>query len=181
MHNGVVMKSLRPLIIVLVLVALIVALFISLASKQKMVTVIEGNLEKQPIPIVLNHFQDSDCGMVIDTIEYASQVVAPDGKTWFFHDHGGMIKWLEQKSFKKDAIIWVYSLDTNRWIDAYKAYYTRNETTPMGYGFGAYEHPKEGRSSFETIRLLTLRGESMINPTIRQQLLKTKKESNGDH
>lgn len=34
--------------------------------------------------MVLNKFQDSDCGMVIDTLDYASQVIAPDRKTWFF-------------------------------------------------------------------------------------------------
>lgn len=174
------MKSLRPLLIVATIIALIIVLFISLASKQKMVTVMEDNIGKQPIPIILNHFQDSDCGMVIDSVEYASQVIAPDGKTWFFHDHGGMIKWLEQKSFKKDVIIWVHSLDTQKWIDGRQAYYTRDEITPMEYGFGAYENPKADRIGFDEMRLYTLRGETMANPTIRQQLLRTKKESNGN-
>lgn len=171
------MKSLRPLLIVATLVILIVVLFLSLASKQKMVTIMEGNIARQPIPIVLHHFQDSECGMVIDEINYASQVVAPDGKTWFFHDHGGMVKWLERKHFKKDAMIWVHSLDTQQWIDGRNAYYTRDEITPMEYGFGAYERSSEGRIDFETMRLLTLRGETIANPTIRQQLLKNNKES----
>ncbi|HHH19157.1 MAG TPA: hypothetical protein ENK86_01405, partial [Campylobacterales bacterium] len=143
------MKSLRPLLIVATIVILIVVLFLSLASKQKMVTIMEGNIARQPIPIVLHHFQDSECGMVIDEISYASQVVAPDGKTWFFHDHGGMVKWLERKNFKKDAMIWVHSLDTQQWIDGRNAYYTRDEITPMEYGFGAYEHSSEERIDFE--------------------------------
>ncbi|MCH9741298.1 MAG: hypothetical protein K0U38_10760 [Epsilonproteobacteria bacterium] len=166
------MKSLRPILIVLTIITLIILLFISLASKQKMVTVMEGNLAKQPIPIVLQHFQDSECGMVIDEINYASQVIAPDGKTWFFHDHGGMIKWLESKNFKKDAIIWVNSLDSKKWIDGRKAYYTRDEETPMLYGFGAYEKNRDNLIDFKEMQLLTLRGETMANPTIRQQLLK---------
>lgn len=174
------MKSLRPLLIIVVIIAVIVLLFSTLAKNQNMVTVFEGNVAKKPVPIVLNHFQDSECGMVIDEIAYASQVVAPDGKTWFFHDHGGMVKWLEARDFKNEAIIWVHGRDSNGWIDGRKAFYTRDEETPMLYGFGAYENPAEDRVSFETMREYTLRGETMVNPSIRKQLLQLK-EKRGDH
>jgi hypothetical protein len=168
------MQILKPILIIVTFLIAIVTIFITISNKQKMVTVVEGNIAKKPITIILNHFQDSDCGMVIDSIEYASQVVAPNGKTWFFHDHGGMIKWLEHKPFKNDTIIWVHSLDTKRWIDAKKAHYTRDENTPMEYGFGAYEENKENLISFREMQLLTLRGETMANPTIRRELLKGK-------
>jgi len=175
-------KTLKPILIVLFLVVGIVAIFLSMSTKQNMITLFEGNIEKKPIDIILNHFQDSDCGMVIDKIDYASQVIAPDGKTWFFHDHGGMVKWLETKPFKDKAIIWVHSLDTNKWIDAREAYYTRDEETPMKYGFGAYSKNSTNRIPFKEMQLLMLRGETMANPTIRRQLLKSKeKESHGDH
>ncbi len=172
------MKIIKPILIIVTFLTVIVTIFITISNKQHMVTILEGNIAKKPIPIVLNHFQDSDCGMVIDSIEYASQVVAPDGKTWFFHDHGGMIKWLEQKSFKKDATIWVHARDTKRWIDGRVAHYTRNEKTPMEYGFGAYEKNRDGLISFREMQLFTLRGETMANPTIRRELLKGK---NGNH
>ncbi|SFV64524.1 FIG00388320: hypothetical protein [hydrothermal vent metagenome] len=176
------MKTIKPILIIVTFLTIIVTLFISLSSKQQMVTIFEGNIAKKPIPIVLNHFQDSDCGMVIDAIEYASEVIAPDGRTWFFHDHGGMVKWLEKKSFKDKAIIWVHSLDTKRWIDARDAYYTRDEKTPMEYGFGAYEENKTNRISFKKMQLFTLRGETMANPTIRKQLLRNKqKEIHGNN
>lgn len=175
-----IMKSLRPIFIILAIIVVIVVLFTSLAKHQNMVTVFEGNIAKQPIPLALNHFQDSACGMVIDDLGYASQVVAPDGKTWFFHDHGGMITWLESRTFKDKAVIWVYARDTKTWIDGRKAFYTRDEETPMLYGFGAYSKNASDRIDFKTMREYTLRGETMVNPRIRQQLL-NKKDSFGNH
>ncbi len=165
------MKKFAPILIVLVFVGIIVALFLSLGKVQKMVVIKEGNLEKIPLEIVLHKYQDSDCGMVIEDMTYTSQVIAPDGKTWFFHDHGGFIHWLEDKPFKNEAIIWVYAKDTKKWIDAHKAYYSLNDITPMGYGFGAYEKNQDGFISFDTMRLKMLRGETMNNPKIRKKLL----------
>jgi len=154
------------------IVAIIVGVFLSLASKQNMIVVKEGNLKQLPLKMQLNKHQDSDCGMVIETLDFASQVVAPDGKTWFFHDHGGFVHWLEDKSFRDSAKIWVMSLDTKRWIDGRKAYYSRDDITPMGYGFGAYEHKesKKGLIPFSEMRLHMLRGETMNDPLIRKQL-----------
>ncbi len=170
------MKTIKYIAIVGGIVAIIIATILSLSSKQKMITIVKGNINKEPIHIELHKYQDSQCGMVIDEIEYASEVISPDGRTWFFHDHGGMVKWIERQPFKKDATIWVHALDTNRWIDGKKAHYTRDEETPMHYGFGAYEKEKSNTISFEQMRLFTLRGETMENPTIRKQLLKIKKE-----
>lgn len=156
---------------VFVIAAIIAVLFLSMSKQQQMVVVYEGNVDKKPIEIKLNHFQDSDCGMVIDSIKYASQVVAPDGKTWFFHDHGGLAHWLENKEFKNDAVIWVYAIDVKDWIDGRKAWYSLNEETPMNYGFGAYKNKKEGFVGFDQMSIRMLRGETMANPYIRQQLL----------
>jgi len=165
------MKKFMPFIVVGILIVIIVAVFLSLAKVQHMVVVKEGNTQKLPINMELHKYQDSDCGMVIDDLTYASQVVAPDGKTWFFHDHGDFVHWLSGKPFEKSAVIWVMSRDTHKWIDGRKAYYTLNELTPMGYGFGAYEHKKEGMVDFDTMRLKMLRGETIKNPKIRKQLL----------
>jgi nitrous oxide reductase accessory protein NosL len=70
-------------------------------------------------------------------------------------------------------MIWVHTLDTNRWIDATKAFYSTTEQTPMGYGFGAYEHKKDGMIDYETMKYRVLRGETMNNPQYRQILLKS--------
>ena len=165
------MKKFTPFIIISVLVLIIVTLFLSLGKVQNMIVIKEGNLKKLPLEMQLNKYQDSDCGMVIVDLAYASQVVAPDGKTWFFHDHGGFIHWLEDKKFKDNATIWVMSKDTKKWIDGRRAFYSLNDITPMGYGFGAYEHEKDGLVSFDEMRLKMLRGETMNNPKIRKKLL----------
>jgi len=164
------MKNLKPLLIILIIV-IFIALFLSLGTAQKMVVIKEGNLKKLPLKMEPNRCQDSFCGMVIHELTYASQVVAPDGKTWFFHDHGDFVEWLKDKPFAKDAVIWVMSRDTHRWINGKKAFYTVNEETPMEYGFGAYEKRGKGMIDFDTMRLRVLRGETMKDPKIRKQLL----------
>jgi len=164
------MKKFIPFLVILLLVSIIVAIFLSVASAGNMVVVHEGNIKRLPIKMELNKYQDSDCGMVIEDLEYASQVIAKNGKTWFFHDHGGFVNWLKDKEFKDEVVIWVMSKDSKKWIDAKKAYYSLTDITPMGYGFGAYEKSTDGYIDFETMNLRTLRGETMNNPFIRQQL-----------
>ena len=164
------MKKFIPIFIIFLLISIIVSIFLSLASAGKTLVVHEGNVKRLPIEMQLNKYQDSDCGMLIEDLHYASQVVAKDGKTWFFHDHGGFINWLKDKDFKDDVIIWVMSRDSKKWIDAKEAFYSLDDVTPMGYGFGAYEFSKNGYINFETMKLRMLRGETMNNPFIRQQL-----------
>ena len=169
------MKKILPIITIFIIVTIIVVLFLSMSTKQNMTVVYVGNTSKQPIKIVLKKFQDSDCGMIIDDLTYASQVISPTGKTWFFHDHGGMVNWIKNKSFKDDAIIWVMAKDTKRYIDGRSAWYSRTDNTPMLYGFGAYEHKKDGLINFDTMFLHMVRGEHMGNPKIRKMLLEDKK------
>lgn len=165
------MKKNISLFIVLILTLIIVILFFSLAASTNIVVVKEGNVEQLPIEMSAGLFQDSDCGMVIDDLRDASQVIIKNGKSWFFHDHGGMVKWLDDKEFKESAKIWVMSRDTKRWIDARIAFYSLKDETPMGYGFGAYEKESQEYVNFDTMRLRMLRGETLRNPLIKKQLL----------
>ncbi|MEA2050350.1 MAG: hypothetical protein U9O56_06455 [Campylobacterota bacterium] len=165
------MKKLTPFLTILAIVSIIVTLFISMSTSQNMTVVYLGNTEKKPIPIVVGKFQDSDCGMVIDDIEYSAQVVAPDGKTWFFHDHGGMVNWIKNKKFLKEAVIWVYTKDTKKYIKAQNAWYSRTDDTPMFYGFGAYETKKDDLIDFDTMFLHMVRGEHLGDPKIKKMLL----------
>jgi len=159
---------------IFVIIIIIIGIFLSLSTTQNMIVIYPNNTTKEPIQIVLNKFQDSDCGMVIDDITYASQVVSPSGKTWFFHDHGGMVHWLNDKSFKDEAVIWVMSRDTKSWINGRNAFYSRDEITPMFYGFGAYKNKKDNLIDFKTMSLYMLRGETMANPLIKKQIQKEK-------
>jgi len=172
------MKKLAPILTIVAIIVVIVTLFISLSTSQNMTVVYTGNIDKKPIKMVLNKFQDSDCGMVIDDLTYGSQVVSKDGKTWFFHDHGGMVNWLKNKPFKDTAAIWVMSKDTKRWIDGREAWYSRTDTTPMFYGFGAYEHKKKALIDFQTMFLHMVRGEHLANPKLKKKLLE---ELNGNN
>lgn len=168
------MKKILPFLTVLFIIAIIVIIFLSMAKAQKMVVIKEGNTSQTPLEIVLGKYQDSDCGMVIESLEYASQVVSKDGKTWFFHDHGGMANWLNNKNpsgFKENTKIFVMSKDTQKYIDAKNAFYSVNEDTPMRYGFGAYEIKKDGYISFEEMSLRVLRNETFANPAYKKELL----------
>lgn len=165
------MKKSVPFLVIFVFVLIIIMLFFSLASTKKMIVVKDGNINQLPTEMEVGLYQDSDCGMVIDDLSDVSQVIIKSGKSWFFHDHGGMIKWLEDKEFRDSAKIWVMSRDTKRWIDAKKAFYSLKDKTAMGYGFGAYEKNGDGYVDFETMRLRMLRGENLRNPLIRKQLL----------
>ncbi len=161
------MKKLAPFLVVFAILAIVAGVFLSLSNQKQMVVTLE-NPNKTPINLEKNKYQDAFCGMVIEDTNYASQVIRDDGKSWFFHDHGDFVEWLKDKPFKKKVIIYVHTRDTNRWIDATKAYYTDNEKTPMGYGFGAYEHKKKGMIDFETMRLRVLRGETLNDPRYAQ-------------
>jgi nitrous oxide reductase accessory protein NosL len=143
-----------------------------MSKTQNMIVVQKDNMSQKPMKIVLGKFQDSDCGMVINDIDYASQVISPSGKTWFFHDHGGMVNWISTKEFKDDAVIWVHSLDTNKWIDGRTAFYSRDEKTPMLYGFGAYENKTDKLISYDEMFLHMLRGEHLGNPSMQKNILK---------
>jgi copper chaperone NosL len=164
-------KKLFPILIILLLIVVIVVVFLSRAHEQQMLTVYEGNVALQPLPIHLHHYQDTQCGMPIESLEDSCQVAAPDGRTWFFDDVGCMVLWIQDKPFIDDAKIWVHSKESNGWIDARSAWYSRTDTTPMNYGFGAYETPEEGRIDFETMQRKMLRGENLTDPYIRKELL----------
>lgn len=165
------MKKVTPILVVLAIVGIIVGLFLSLSNVKSMKVIEKGNTSMKPLKMVVDRYQDSDCGMVIAELDYASQVVVPDGRTWFFHDHGGFVHWLSDKPFKDKAKIWVMSRDTKRWINGKKAYYSVNDETPMGYGFGAYEKNATGRIGYEEMSLKMLRGETLNNPLIRKKIL----------
>ncbi len=165
------MKKFTPYFVIVIIIGLIVGVFISFGKTQQMVVIKEGNTKQLPFEMELGKYQDSFCGMVITELDYASQVIAPDGKTWFFHDHGDFVEWLDDKEFKKSAKIWVMSRDTHKWIDGRSAFYSLDEQTPMGYGFGAYEKPAKGRIDFKTMQERTLSGKTMNNPQTRKEIL----------
>jgi len=165
------MKRLIPLLTTLIFVGIIVAIFASLAKKEQPVTIVKGNTAFRPLPIKLNATNDTQCKMLIKSERNAAEVIAPDGRTWFFDDPGCMVLWLQKRPFKEKARMWVHTIDTGKWIDATKAWYGIRDATEMHYGFGAREKRCEECIDFETMRIRMLRGENLTNPRIRKKLL----------
>ena len=98
------------------------------------------------------------------------QFTSKNGKTWVFDDVGCMILWLKDKRLDH-AKLWVWAKDKKSWIDATKAWYSIDESTPMKHGFGAYEMKKDGDIDFNQMRNRVLRGEDLTNPIIRKKVL----------
>jgi hypothetical protein len=100
--------------------------------------------------------------MPIEGKKYAGEVVAPDGKTWFFDDVGCLGAWIADQRFKEKAVIWVFTIDSKCWLDGREAWYSVFESTPMGYGFGAYEKKGEGMINFDTMVERMVKGENLF-------------------
>jgi len=165
------MKKLLPIFTAIILIVIIVLIFVSMSNEKRMVVIHEGNHTHEPVDVKVNHFQDTQCGMTINKLEDSAQVVAPDGRTWFFDDTGCLALWYKDIKFKDSAVIWVYSNDTKEYIDGKKAWYSQTDSTTMGYGFGAYKEKKENMISFDEMLLKMYRGENLTNPLIRKKLL----------
>jgi len=165
------MKKLLPLVIIFVILGITAVIFVSMAKNDQPITIVKGNTEMKPLPLKVNFTNDPYCKMLIIEQRNSSQVVSPDGKTWFFDDPACMVLWLQDKAFKETAKLWIYSIDTKKWIDAKKAWYGRTDQTAMHYGFGARENKTEDAIDFASMSLHVLRGEHLGNPKIRKMLL----------
>ncbi len=165
------MKKIAPILGTLIFIGIVAIIFISLAKKEQPVTIVKGNRAFKPLPIKLNATNDTQCKMLIKSLRNAVEVIAPDGRTWFFDDPGCMVLWLQDKKWKDRAKLWVHTLDTKRWIDAQKAWYGIKDATAMHYGFGAREKRCKECIDFKQMYLRMLRGENLSNPKIRKKLL----------
>ncbi len=154
----------------LILIVAVVFLFVGCEKRE-----VATNISKdgKPVEIKLGVTMDPQCGMEVEKMKNASQVILKDGRAFVFDDPGCMVLWLDKNHYDpKDVKLWTYSDDTHRWIDAKKAHYTLTDSTPMHYGFGAYEkNTTEKTIPFEEMRLKMLRGENLTNPKIRKKLL----------
>lgn len=165
------MKKLAPILITTLLLAIIAIVVISRAKQVRHVTVLKGNTARQPVEIVLDHYQDTQCGMLLEKIEDTAQAVAPDGRTWFFDDVGCLALWYGDNPQREQMVLWVYTRDTERWIDAHAAWYSRTDETVMLYGVAAYEKKRDAFIDFEEMVRKMLRGENLTNPYTRKELL----------
>jgi len=165
------MKKVLPILVSLVMVGIIAGIFVSMAKKDAPITIVSGNTAKKPLPIEIGRTNDTQCAMLLKSEENAAEVIAPDGRTWFFDDPGCMVLWLKDKPFKEQAKLWVHTIDTKTWIDAREAHYGVTDHTEMHYGFGARAKSAKGTIDFEEMTLRMYRGENLTDPKIRKKLL----------
>ncbi len=165
------MKKLVPVFVTLLIVAIVALLVVSRAKQVQYLTVLKGNTSREAVEIVLDHYQDTQCGMLLDRLKDSAQAVAVDGKTWFFDDVGCLALWLENNKHRDEMVLWVYTRDTKEWVDGRLAWYSRTDRTAMNYGFAAYGNPSDDRIVFNEMYRKMLRGENLTNPYIKKELL----------
>ena len=130
------------------------------------------NHEKKPLEFKDNAVQCPQCYMYLVGKKHTAQAIDAASKTHFFDDPGCLILWARDKKIALETLtLWVYSIDTQQWIDMKKAYFDIKEITPMEYGFAAYEHEGEGFIDFNEMRLRMVRGETMANAKIKKNLV----------
>jgi len=111
------------------------------------------------------------CNMALPKSNIHTATITDD-KVHYFDDVGCLVIWSKDNDINlKSVKVKVFSNDTQRYIDANKAFYSINEKTPMNYGFSAYENKKDTSISFDEVVMKMLRGEHMANPKIRKQIL----------
>ena len=161
----------KIIIIISFFIILLLLLFSTTDFKQSIV-VSQDNNSKNAIIMKSNQYTDRYCNMSIDDISYSAQAILPNDDTFFFDDAGCMILWFNDQKSQENIVLWIWARDTNKYINAKKAWYSTTENTPMEYGFGAYEKNKPQLISFKKMQLKVLRGETLQNLIIRKKLLK---------
>ncbi len=163
-------KILMNLLTFAIVIAVIVILLLSLGSEDGARYVYKGNVAHKVVKIKSKEYQCSECNMGVEVLEYAAQIIAENGDTYFFDDIGCVVLWLENHKFPVAKIV-TQTLDTNKWIDAKRAWYSRISPSPMGYGFGAVEKQKDGLIPYNEMRLLMLQGKNLHDPFVKKKLL----------
>jgi hypothetical protein len=155
-------------------IIIIAILGYSLMQKNNPIEVVRGNLSYKPIPFTLEKTDDTICKMLIRSYKGSSQAIKENGDTYFFNDIGCMMIWLKEQPHRDKIKLWVYTSDTNRWLDAKLAHYTTQDRTVIGYGFSAYEEKLDKSISFDKMRERMDRDEHLLNPKVRKRLLENK-------
>jgi hypothetical protein len=151
-------------------IAVIIVLLLSFGTDEGAKFVYKGNSEHKIIEIKPKEYQCSECNMDVENLNYMAEIVTEGGNTYFFDDIGCVVLWLKNHAPKIARMV-TKTRDTHRWVDAKKAWYSRTDTTPMGYGFAAYEEKKEGQIPYEEMRTLMLQGKNLHDPFVKKQLL----------
>ncbi|MBE0490985.1 MAG: hypothetical protein IBX44_01910 [Sulfurospirillum sp.] len=130
------------------------------------------NKKQKPLEFKDNTLQCPQCHMYLVGKKDTAQIITADYKTHFFDDVGCAILWMRDQNIELESVkFWVFTRDTKEYINAYDAFYSLIDDTPMHYGFGAYAKNQSNLIDFNAMRLKMLRGENLSDPKIRKNLL----------
>lgn len=158
------------------LLGVLALLIVTMDISETRVLVRHGNMQKEPLEIVLEKYICIESRVPIVELFNSAQAILPSGDTYFFNDVGNVFLWLERQKDQEKIVLWVYAQDTERYILAKDAWYSRVKITPMGYGFGAYEFRLYGTADyyFNEVQLFALRGETLLHPMVNSLLMNNK-------
>ena len=153
-------------------------------KKLLLLTIVLGfiscNSEVDYSPREINWDRDicANCLMGIAEQDYTVQAINQYEKVIWFDDLGCLVEYMKHDDWKKfkgdgEVKIWIADCETGQWIDALSAWYRFGDRTPMGFGYGALAHKKEGTFSFnETVKRIN------AGKTRREEFLKKNKVTN---
>ncbi len=163
-------KIVSNLLIFVTVAAVFVILLLSLGTDEGARYVYKGNQTYTPVTVKPGQYQCSECNMDVEDTHYMAELIATNGDTYFFDDIGCMVLWLKNHHLEIHKVF-TQTLDTNQWVEAKNAWYTRTAASPMGYGFGAYENQQSELISYEDMKLLMLQGKHLHDPFVKKSLL----------
>ena len=109
------------------------------------------------------------CVMAVSDPNFSAQIrggpVDGKQKLYKFDDLGCAVIWLDEQDWKNNPAveIWINHYQTGEWIDARKAWYVKNQLTPMNYGLGAQVEHAPGALNFEQARTHIYKIEEELN------------------
>lgn len=81
------------------------------------------------------------CKMAISQLNFAAEIITPDGEVYKFDDIGCMIEFKRLKELPNGSVIFVRDFYTKEWIKIEEAYFVRSEKiqTPMNYFIATFK------------------------------------------
>ncbi len=75
------------------------------------------------------------CKMAISQLEFATEIVTPDGEVYKFDDIGCMIEFSNTRELPKGSVMFVRDFYTKEWVKIENALFVKSEKiqTPMNY------------------------------------------------
>lgn len=86
------------------------------------------------------------CKMIISNRNFAVDVFY-ENKHYYFDDIGCVADWYEKHFDIFSADVYVTDAKSGNWINAKTAFWYRGLITPMGFGYGAFEHEQKGKKN----------------------------------